>query len=203
MNIASHNSFSYLPVRRWWMWPFRWMARCQRVDFDRQLELGAGLFDLRIRYTENNDLIICHGLMEYRHPKRWTHAETFLGDFFDKLNKKGGYCRVVLETNKPDSHQEDHFRSYCYYLQTVYRNIHFFGGNNRTDWGCKNPIFNFGTKLEDLDDKYSSTTNLFPWAWMRRLDDLCPIIYAKLHNKENVKKGTTHKWLFIDFVDIR
>jgi hypothetical protein len=38
---------------------------------------------------------------------------------------------------------------------------------------------------------------------MRRLDDLCPIIYAKLHNKENVKKGTTHKWLFIDFVDIR
>lgn len=198
-SIASHNSFTYMSVRKWWMWPFVWMARCQKIDTFEQMALGTRLFDIRLRFDKDGNPFICHGLIEFKSPAN------MLDVFLDGLQCLGDdfYVRMVLETSKTDEFQETCFKTCCETLQGKFPRIHFFGGNNRTDWGCKRPIYDFGTPLEDLDDKYSSTTNLFPFAWMRRLDDLCPILYARLHNKENIEKGTTHKWLFIDFVDIR
>lgn len=195
MRIASHNTFTYLPVRHWWMKPFAFMARCQRVDFGEQWLAGARLFDLRVRFDKEGNYIICHGLMEYE------CEPTFLDNIFRYMDY--GRFRVVLETNKPDMEQEEHFYAFCYRLEHRYKKLIFFGGNNRTDWGCKNPVYEFTHGLEDLDDKYSSTTNLFPFRWMARLDDLCPILYASLHNRKNIEKGTSHDWLMLDFVDIQ
>jgi len=122
------------------------------------------------------------------------------------LDHKGSCgMRVVLETNKSDEFQEGCFRQYCRHLQNEFPNIIFCGGNNRTDWGCKHPIYDFGNPLPDIEHKYSSTTSLFPNGpkWLRRIDDLCPWYYAKHHNKENLEKGTSHEFLMIDFVDIQ
>jgi hypothetical protein len=41
------------------------------------------------------------------------------------------------------------------------------------------------------------------WPLLRYLDDLCPKVYALAHNRRNIWRGTTHDWLFIDFVDIQ
>ena len=38
MILGSHNSWSYLPPKHWWMWPFHFMAKCQRVDIREQYE---------------------------------------------------------------------------------------------------------------------------------------------------------------------
>jgi len=199
MKLASHNTFSYLPVRQWYLRPFAFMARCQRKNVAKQEGLGVRLFDIRLRFDKLKNPIICHGLIEYKH-----HVD-FVWEWIHILNVKGNYMRIVLETKKPDAFQEECFREFCQAIEKIYTNIKFFGGNNRTDWDCYNPIYKFKNKLEDIDHKYSSTTSLFPdkFKWLIRIDDLCPKLYALLHNKKNVKEGTTHKWLMIDFVDIQ
>ena len=200
MILGSHNSWSYLPLTKWWMKPFAWMARCQKKNVWLQKDdYNVKLFDLRVRFDSETGLpVVCHGLMEFETPNS-------IIDEFLKILGKNHYVRVVLEMNKHDEFQEFKFKEFCKNLQSNYSDVHFFGGNNRTDWGCKNPIYDFHTPLEDMDDKYSSVTTLFPNGpkWLKWVDDLCPVLYAKLHNKENIEKGTNHKWLFIDFVNIQ
>lgn len=197
MNIASHNTFSYLPVRQWWLKPFAFMARCQRVDFGSQWLEGARLFDIRLRFDKKGTPIICHGLMKY------SHDEKFLDNIFRYLDY--GWFRIILETKRHKQFQEFKFREYCRYLTRTYKKLVFFGGNNRSDWSCEHPIHRFKAPLEDLDNKYASTTTLFPDGprWLRFIDDLFPLLYAKRHNHKNRETGTTHKWLMLDFVDIQ
>ena len=199
MNLASHNSFSYLPVTQWRLKPFAFTARCQRDDIGLQEYNGVRLFDLRVRFDKFGNPIICHGLIQYKHTSDYVYK------WLRILNTGDHYIRVVLETNKTDKEQESRFKTFCEFIAFNYRNIQFFGGNNRTDWRCENPIYDFGNPLEDIDHKYSSTTSLFPekYKWLRYIDDLCPIFYARRYNKKNIEAGTTHKWLMIDFVDIR
>lgn len=200
MRLASHNTFSYLPVRKWWMKPFAWMARCQRITTYQQYRCGVRFFDLRVRFDKKGERILCHGLMEY------ADGEDTLSVALSILDHKGGCgMRVVLETNKSDEFQEGKFRQWCGYIKREFPNIYFCGGNNRTDWDCKHPIYDFGNPIPDIEHKYSSTTSLFPNGpkWLRRIDDLWPWYYAKHHNKENIEKGTSHEWLMIDFVDIQ
>ena len=204
MKLASHNSFSYLKPRRWWLRPFGWMARCQRICVAEQYyRYQAQLFDLRIRFdTKTGQVIIAHGLMEYSTPDGCIDSTlTYLS-----LRPEDIYIRVVLELKHPDKQQQQLFREFCSMLESEYPDLYFFGGNDRSDWSAQHPVYQFSTPMQDLDDKYSSTTTLFPgclWSWTRWLDDLCPIIYAWLHNHDNIQAGTTHDWLFIDFVDIQ
>ena len=180
--------------------PFAFVGKCQRANLTKQIELGIRLFDLRVRFDRNGNPVICHGLLQYA-PDR--SVESLL----DEIDKVNGCCvRVVLETTKPNGYQEDRFRVFCQTITHKYKHTHYFGGNNRTDWNCRKPIYDFGCKLEDIEHKYSSTTTLFPnknWKWLQYVDDIFPYLYAKLNNKRNVKKGTLHKWLMFDFVDIK
>lgn len=205
MKLASHNTFSYLPVRKWWMWPFAWMARCQRTDFWLQVESGVRMFDLRVRFDKRGLPVICHGLIEYR------HGDNYIGQalrYLQQSEVKPYYIRVVLETSKYDERQEDLFISFCDRLEhDWFPTLYFFGGNNRKDWNCKHPIYRFSVAPE-IVHKYASTTTLFPkgpkWLWY--VDDLCPFLYARLHNHKNIEeyhKERCFKWLMLDFVDIR
>lgn len=198
MKLASHNSFSYLPVRHWWMWPFAWMAKCQRRDIFSQFLYGVRMFELRVRFVDNTP-VICHGLIEYK------MSEKELADLLDHFDYgKCNYMRVVLETRKPDKNQEAGFYFFCKRLEETFTHIKFFGGNNRADWLCQNPIYKFSTSMPDIEHKYSSTTSLFPDRndkW-RYIDDLFPWLYARLNNHKNIVAGTEHDWLMIDFVDI-
>lgn len=198
MKLASHNSFSYLPVRRWWMWPFAWMAKCQRRDITYQFLNGVRMIDLRVRFR-NGEPVICHGIIEYK----LTNGQLY--DILDCLDYTGNYVRVVLETRKSDKNQEAGFYFFCKRLEDTFTHIKFFGGNNRADWLCQNPIYEFSTPMPDIEHKYSSTTSLFPDKkdmW-RYIDDLCPWLYAKLNNHKNIAASKDHDWLMIDFVDIR
>ena len=204
MKIASHNSFTYLRPRRWWMRPFAFMARCQRVNWVEQwAKYGADLFDLRVRIdTKARQPYFCHGLMRFE-GSVWAR----LGDMNkqSRANNDSIFVRVVLEDNKPTAEEIALFQEFCRFIEMCFLHLRFFGGNDRSDWGCRHPYYKFKTPAQDVDDKYSSTTTLFPrgFKWLRYLDDLCPILYARLHNRRNIERGTSHVWLFIDFVDIR
>lgn len=190
MKLASHNTFTYLKVRQWWMRPFAWMARCQRTDIGTQYISKVRMFDLRLRFHVKEP-IVCHGLVEYELSEKQLYA------IIDGLNAADGvYMRVVLETKKADKIQDTAFYFFCKHLEEKYPNIRFFGGNNRADWECKNPIYRFDTAIPDIEHRYSSTMRPF-------FDDLWPWIYARLHNRKNIEKGTDKEWMMIDFVDIR
>ena len=203
MEIASHNSFTYLRPRCWWMRLLAFTARCQRVSWQRQWkQFGVRLFDLRVRFDKDTRLpFICHGLMRY---------EGSVYELLARLNnlaEESGedcYVRVVLESKRPSDTDIYLFKEFCKRITERY-SLNFFGGNDRSDWWCYEPHFRFKTPLQDLDDRYSSTTSLFPQRWplLRYLDDLCPKVYALAHNRRNIWRGTTHDWLFIDFVDIQ
>lgn len=202
MKIASHNSFSYLKPRRWWLRPFGWMARCQRICVAEQYyRYKAQLFDLRIRFdTKTGQVIIAHGQMEYSTPDGCIDGTlTYLS-----LRPEDIYIRVVLELKHPDEQQQQLFREFCSMLESEYPDLYFFGGNDRSDWSAQHPVYQFSTPMQDLDDKYSSTTTLFPerFKLLRYIDDLWPWFYAHRYNHRNRQAGTAHDWLFIDFVDI-
>lgn len=199
MTIASHNTFTYLPVRRWWMRPFAFMARCQREDFGMQWVYGARMFDLRIRFDDDMKPVICHGLIEYK------HSDTFIYDILSQI--KYGWVRVVLEKRCHDTYQEGLFKGFCRRLEKDYPNIYFFGGNNRSDWNCLSPIYPFKYRMDGaISHKYASATKHYSGqrSIMGYLDDLYPYLYAKKWNRENIKDfDNRDRWLMMDFVDIR
>lgn len=200
MEIASHNTFTFMPVRQWWFKILAFTARCQRWDIEQQIFDGVRMFDLRVRFRHDGVPVICHGLVEFK------HDAMYLYDVLNDMNnRKDMYVRVVLETSKADEQQEAFFKRFCKTIEQCYPSIKFFGGNNRLDWGCKAPIYQFQNPVPDIDEKHASTTSLFPNGpkWLRWIDDLCPILYAKRNNRKIIEAGTEHDWLLIDFVDIQ
>ena len=200
MKLASHNTFTFLTPRTWWMRLLAFTARCQRVNFDKQLDCGAQMFDVRVRFKGSGVPIICHGLIEYQEYLPVTDSLLYL-NYCCKRDDIHYYCRIVLETKHPDDFQLQSFRALCKAYQDTFQDIVFFGGNDRSDWSCQHPVYDFGTPMPDIDEKHASTTALFPR--FPRLDDLWPWLYARLFNHRNIQAGTTHEWLMIDFVDIQ
>lgn len=208
MLLGSHNSLSYLPPKKWWMKPFHWMARCQRVDYKKQYALGVRVFDLRIWLDKCYRVQIRHGQMEFKVPKGFD-GEQYVAKFLRYLDTQGGCAvRVILEEDDileqlPYADKaEEYFHDWCIVYAFRYKHIKFFGGNRKYDWKV---LYDFKNDIS-LDDKYSSTTSLFKtnkWPWLRYVDDLWPWLYARLHNKENLKKGTDKECLFVDFVDMQ
>lgn len=200
MKLASHNTFTFLTPRTWWMRLLAFTARCQRVNFATQLDRGAQMFDIRVRFKGSGVPILCHGLIEYQEYLPVTDSLLYL-NYCCKRDDIHYYCRIVLETKHPDDFQLQNFRALCKAYQDTFQDIVFFGGNDRSDWSCQHPVYDFGTPMPDIDEKHASTTALFPR--FPKLDDLWPWLYARLFNHRNIQAGTTHEWLMIDFVDIQ
>ena len=190
MKLASHNTFSYLPVRQWWLRPFAFVGRCQRVNIYEQLLHGARMFDLRVRFR-NMKPVICHGLLEYDMSDESLRA--ILKDLNDNFPV---WIRAVLESKNPDLEQRVGFDFFCMKLEREYPNLFFFGGNDRSDWECKFPLYRFNNDMPDIEHLYASATQT------SRIDDIWPIRYAKKYNKDNVSHGTDKPWMMIDFLDI-
>lgn len=191
MQLASHNTFSYLSVRQWWLKPIAFTARCQRVNIYDQFIYGARMFDIRVRFRRGKP-IICHGIVEY------DISEDKLRDILKSFDDNCPiWIRVVLETRKSDLEQETAFCFFCKHLEEDYPNIVFFGGNNRTDWECCYPIYKFRNNVPDIEHRYGSATK------QSAIDDICPILYAKKNNKKNFEKGTDKTWMMVDFIDMR
>lgn len=207
MNIGTHNSLTYLTPKTWWGKLLRFTAKCQSVDYEKQYRLGSRLFDIRIWFDDDMNLEIRHGRIAYRASK------TVLYNMLDFLNKQGDcYVRVICEEDKFAKHdplvldKEYEFIYKCGELEDKYKNIKFFGGYRKYD---ETVIYHFkNSDVPKFIDKYSSTTSLFNSdnKFLRVLDDLCPILYAKLRNHSNIERhllSDSKDYLFIDFINIQ
>lgn len=182
--IGTHNSMTYLKPYKWYMYPFKFIAKCQSVSIEKQYELGARMFDIRVSFDK-------YGLPEFRHGHM-----VFEGDVYktlDFLNKKGVYVRLLLEVNKYDKVKEEHFIDFCHLCEEYWTNIKFFCGRRKYDW---KQLYKF--ELDDIDvvQKVSSMTGTI-------LDDWCPWFYARIMNKRNIREHKDNRWLLIDFINIQ
>ena len=63
--IASHNTFSYLQPRHKIFNFFKGFWRCQDLDIKEQLASGVEYLDVRVRYTSDGMVRLCHGYVDF------------------------------------------------------------------------------------------------------------------------------------------
>lgn len=188
--LSSHNSWSYLRPKKWWMWPFAFMAKCQRVDIRKQYYLGVRCFDLRIRFTKDGRLQVAHGMMVYdissvelKQDLKWIHEQGgCMIRLMHEVRRKSEYTWESLKL----------FREWCNELEVEYYNIDFWGGQNL--YNC-NYDYDFWCK-PSCDEKYASVCK------PKLIDDWWPWRFAYFNNHHILEQGSEKEILMIDFVDI-
>lgn len=198
MILGSHNTMSYLKPRKWWMYLVKFAAKCQKLTIEEQYNKGARFFDFRIAIL-NNTPIFSHGLIEYKgNPE----------DVFKFLNTKTDvYCRITLEKG-------DDLETFKYYVSEwmkKYPNTKVVQISKKGYWAdIMQPNSEFPAELvhkyasantwNEKWQKYKGLLRYKTWSGCL-LDDLWPWIYAKFHNKKNIKQyKESDVILFIDFI---
>lgn len=189
--LQAHNSWSYLSPKKWWMKPFAFMARCQKASIFEQYNVyDVRCFDLRVRFNKKGEMVIAHGFCQFD-----IDYDTLM-NHLSFMNDKECVVRVLHEArNKYQYTKEslEKFREFCKSMEIRFPNIKFYCGRNLYNWEVDYKYEYDPTE----DEKYSSVCP------PKLIDDWFPWIYAKLHNKENLEKGTDKDILAIDFVNIR
>jgi len=190
MILGSHNSWSYLRPRKWWMRLISFTAQCQEDDIFIQYSLhNTRCFDLRVRF-KGDELVVAHGIIEYDIDK-----ETLL-DCLSWLNLKGDtYVRLIHEVRREKDYTQDNidrFRKFAKEIDDRYDNIKFWCGKNLYNWECDY----FFPNYPSCEEKYASVCN------PKLIDDWYPRWFASRNNDKIKKEGTDKDILLIDFVNI-
>lgn len=194
--LGSHNSLSYLPCRKWWMYLINWAAKCQSKTLSEQYHSGVRYFDIRLKWNDKKeDWVIAHGLIEYKGNIRKV-LETI--DSLAKFYNEKVYVRFLLEYNKrPDDEATKILKlnSFVRCMRGEYFNITYH--LVETKWDEK-VIETYSDDII-LVHAYSSVLGYKRFFWI-------PYLYAKLYNKESRKtskmtlEDTVNRVLMLDFV---
>lgn len=189
MILASHNSWSYLKPKNWWMIPLRFTARCQDVDIKTQYEkYGVRCFDLRIQF-KNDEPIVVHNIMQYD-----IDSDGLFKDLEWLNNKRDVYIRLLLDIRnkkKYTSSQKEQFIDFCFDVEKQFPQIRFWNGRGMYD---NEVLYNFKHQ-PSCEEKYSSVCS------PKLVDDWYPRFFAWRNNKKMLENGTNSEFLMIDFVN--
>lgn len=207
MILGSHNTMTYLPPKKWWMWFGRFMAKCQKLDYKKQYDAGVRFFDFRIFITTDKqgfyDPTFSHGLIDFKSP----NPENILS----YLNTKGDvYCRFIFE--KGTEEEQKTFEGFVRQWVNEYKNLKIVQIKDKKTWKNLLPECVTHPNIQ-IVDCYASSNGSYPqynklpgilrsksWSGLL-IDDLYPWIYAKLNNKKNLEKyKDIDGVLLIDFV---
>lgn len=205
MNLATHNTMTYLKPKQWWARIFPFFAKCQSVDYRMQHVLGAKGFDLRIFWDKEGNIEFRHGL--YRYP-----ADN-LYEVLDYARDNGIIVRVLFELRdynekfvKNAEELKRKFMQFCSDIERKYPTIQFYGGNATGSW---EQVYKFHNepKMNEIG-LYSSVTSLFviKKKWLKVIDDWCPYLYAKWMNRQNIEeyKSKDDSWyVSVDFIEMQ
>ena len=190
MKLASHNSWSYLPVWKWWMRPLNFIAKCQNKSISKQYDMGVRMFDLRLRWDKDfEEFVTAHGIVTYR-----DFYMTDLGvlNLTAEIDRRPIYIRVLLEdSGREDVTIDGYFALLCRDLQKEFRNLTFIGGwPARKRWRQK--LFDFKTEEPSIDERHVSVSGKW-WQFV-------PERWAKKNNERVLEEGTNSKFLMLDFI---
>lgn len=195
MNIASHNTFTFLKPKKWWAKPFAFVAKCQEIPITEQWRIGVRSFDLRIRFRKDGTPYFCHGLVEYDGD---VTTELLRIDELAANDKTVAVCRVMFEDNMftvDRDEQIELFKRFCEHVnyKIQYCHIKFYGGYSKKEW---KPLYDFEDKFS-VFEKHASVSG----EWF---DMICPRWYALRNNLRNraVASEDRQSALMIDFVNL-
>lgn len=195
--LGSHNSLTYLPCRKWWMYLINWAAKCQSKTLNTQFHDGAKYFDFRVRFKDGKP-VIAHGLIEYKGNIDYMVANlNYLAEYF----RETIYLRFVLEYNKiPEdfASQMASLVDLVRYYRGKYPNITYTYVMSKWNEQKVATYYSKDTDTPTLIHKYSSVLKEKRFLWI-------PYWYAKLHNKTFLHKYTKEvssdsDVLMLDFV---
>ena len=191
MQIASHNSWSYLPPKKWWMKLLSFTAKCQDVDIMTQYkDYNVRCFDLRVRFDSKGRVQIVHGMIVY---------DIELIDFFYQLTllnlHKDVYIRVILDVRTKSQYtynQIVNFRNFCADLEDRFKDIKFYCGQSLYKRVVE---YEFKCKGVTCVEKYASVQQ------PKIIDDWYPRLYAAIVNQTLNKYDDNAQFLMVDFVN--
>lgn len=173
--LGSHNSLSYLPCRKWWMYLINWAAKCQSKTLAEQFHDGVNYFDIRVRFDKEGKPVIAHGLVEYRGAiDIYVEVLNQLAKHFDK---EPVYVRFVLEFNKEPKdwvRQSNLLNELIARFRGEYPHLTY--DYSMTKWN-EEYLIKYNSDITYLFHRYSSTLGWKRFLWI-------PWAYAKLHNKK-------------------
>lgn len=193
MIVGSHNSWTYLPAKKWWMKIIAFTARCQSLNIRDQYNIcGVRCFDLRIKFTKDGFLVIAHGIIEYK------YSSLELIKDLEWLNNQSEqvYIRIIHEVRKKKEYTEEsieYFVNQIIFYQCHFTKLKFFCGRNLYNG---NHDYMFPEPEPTCSESYSSVCP------PKIIDDWWPWLFAYLNNKKIKEKGTNKDILLIDFVNI-
>lgn len=190
MILGSHNSWSYLKPKHWWLIPFNFIAKCQEVDIREQHELyKVNCFDLRIKFDKYGHVQVCHGLMTYKIDISELYKD------LSYINSIEGEIRIILDTRTyyEYNHSYPFFRKFCADIVYEYPHIKFWCGRNLYNWEID---YKFNYNPTCKEDYASVSTN-------KKIYQFYPLPYAKQYNHEILNKEYKEDILLIDFVNIK
>lgn len=195
--LGSHNSLTYLPCRKWWMYLINWAAKCQSKTLNTQFHDGAKYFDFRVRFKDGKP-VIAHGLIEY---KGNIDSEIATLNYIAKYLNTKIYLRFVLEFNKiPEDFvsQITSLIDLVKHYRVKYPNITYTYVMSKWNEQKVATYYSKDTDTPTLIHKYSSVLKEKRFLWI-------PYWYAKLHNKTFLHKYTKEvssdsDVLMLDFV---
>lgn len=190
MKIGSHNSWTYLTPRKWWMKLIAFTARCQNLSIKEQYALGTRCFDLRIRFDKYGTFRIAHGIVEYDYSFNELYKDL---EWLNSQSEKV-YIRTIHEvrTEKMYTEKSIHFfKLYASYLSNNFTNLKFWCGTNLYN---KDIDYYFGEN-PTCEEKYASVCS------PKLIDDWWPWLFARKNNKQIKQKSTDKEILLIDFVN--
>lgn len=189
--LQSHNSWSYIRPKKWWLRPFKFMAKCQKANiYDQYVKYGVRSYDLRVKFDKNGNVVIAHGLFDFDIDR------DELMRHLSFMNDNKCVVRILHEVRREKEYTEEsieRFKAFCKEIEEKFKDITFYCGRNLYNW-MVDYEFDYNPSEEGV---YSSVQ---PPKW---IDDWFPWIYARLHNKETFKMGTDKDILAVDFVNIR
>ncbi len=205
MIYGTHNSLSYLKPRQWWLRPVAWIARCQDMTIEEQLQYGVRYFDIRVKF-HRGIAISGHGLMDYdipvhsvlhtiQHFFRIAHGE-------DRQPRLGTTptIRLVLEDKRGNA---DRFREFFGYCTTHFPDLRFIGGWRKDPYEQIIP----DTEADTAHHQYKLYQDHSARTWMEKLRGLrfpYPLYWARRDNAR-IKSRPWKLWdtVVMDYVQIR
>jgi|GEM_PF-1773036 len=198
MKLISHDTFTYLPCKQWYLKPFTIFARCQKNDIVGQWTNGARGFDLRVWFDDYNVPTIRHGLMKFK-----GNVDSLLTIMNSLGVDENVNCRVILEVKRYNVRQEHLFKNFCARIEAQFPNISFYGGLRRYDF-AELYSFNGGKNEIVLIERHSSVIPVWGGTYKDKWQCIFfpfPRWWAKLRNKKYIEEYKNQDVnLMIDYI---
>lgn len=182
MLIGSNNTLTYLRPSLWWSKIFKWFGKTQELPYDIQYNYnGVRLFDFRLKVDDYGHIIHIGKLYE-------------MCDFFDK--REDVWLRITLDASKLDKTAERRFKDACRIIETIYKNIHLFGGYRQCD---KTVLYEFDWEKRN---KLMEMVNPPEWSRLYRfVSKWLPCLIGRLNRSYMEEYQKRFCILILDYVN--